>query len=194
MSNLFGPGKDLGGNAAESFDPAFAEKLARHLNDPLVLMALLQTFKEYMVQYLALNQPPLSIDQIFGFSQFTAKSDFVVTNQNTTSATYTDLATVGPSITGVADGQYLLLFGAQMLTSDAASNARMAVSVNAATPVNDDSCSVQATVSTMAFRGVLKSLDTGGNNTLTAKYLSENGVATATFLRRQLFALSVGTT
>ncbi len=136
-----------------------------------------------------LNVP---ITQIIGFSQFTAQSASVATSQTTASTAYTDLATVGPSLTGLSDGNYLVIVSALTRNNTSGFNALMGPGINGALPP-DDSASAAAGFDTVdagwtvsAFS--LQKLAAGGNNTITAKY-RVNGASTGTFTYRNLIAL-----
>ena len=59
----------------------------------------------------------IGINQIVGFQQFTARYANVDTSEATTSTTFTDLATVGPELTNLARGKYVVLYGVQALPS-----------------------------------------------------------------------------
>ena len=170
---------------------SFDQKVAGALEKPVVQILLLNAFKEYMVQYLALNQPPLSISQVFGFEQFTAQSATpVLTEETTASVTYTDLATAGPTLTGLPDGQYVIFFGSSVDNSDAAGASIVSVQINATGASDDDRTGGTGTVAVNATRGVVKTLNAGGNNSITMKY--RVGAGTGTFGLRWMFALRSG--
>src|SRR5438132_8766379 len=62
----------------------------------------------------------------------------VATAQNTTNGAYVDLATVGPTITGLPDGVYLIFHGAALVTGTADQQAFQSVSFNGAGPSDAD--------------------------------------------------------
>ena len=103
---------------------------------------------------------------------------------------YTDLATVGPQLTGLPDGQYLLVFG----FTAAASGGAAAPSINGASPTDSQAASYQPgggiviadAISTMRLLPV--TLKNDGNSIVTLKYRFD-GSNTATFLYRWLAAL-----
>ena len=139
--------------------------------------------------WLEQNPPAIGISNILGFSQFTAEgASPVITQETTTSGTYTDLATVGPTITGLSDGQYVILFGSLASTSVAGTAAIMSVQLNSATASDNDLAQSQSTNPTSIARGIVKTLANSGNNTITAKYRTD-GTHTGTFSNRWLVAL-----
>ena len=83
--------------------------IARVFQDPRRIPAV---FWSYLQSWLEANPPLLPISQIVGFSQFTT----VVANarrlaETTTSQRLTNLATVGPQLTGLSDGIYDVIVG-----------------------------------------------------------------------------------
>lgn len=167
----------------------FERKVAAAMNNASVQIQLIAQFKEYMVQYLALNQPPIPISQILGFSQFVIQpADTVATLETTASTTYVDLATAGPTLTGLPDGRYLILFGAGMQTSVAGVPSIMNVQVNNVTPPANDEAFNFNTLAVSVTGWSVQTLSNGGNNTVTAKYRA-GGAATATYFLRRLAAL-----
>lgn len=137
--------------------------------------------------WLEQNPPAIGISNILGFSQFTAQPATTISvSESTTSATYTDLLTVGPALTGLPDGKYMLIFGG-LVTSSAAGSAWMAPQINAtaASDTNGLSCGAGTTNSGAFACTVTLS---GGSNTITMKYRTDSG-ATGTYTRRWLIAL-----
>lgn len=139
--------------------------------------------------WLEQNPPSIPVTQILGFSQFTAQSaPTIETNEATASTSYVDLATVGPQLTGLPDGKYVILFGCLSSTSVPGFGAGMSVQVNSTTPTTPETLvSLVSSLTPGAF-GLAKTLNGGGNNTLTAKYATGGG-ATATYQRRWMLAL-----
>ena len=148
-------------------------------------------FKSWLVDFIAVNIPQIPISQIVGFSQFTANQVQVVTSETTTSLTYTNLATDGPTISGLSKGTYLLLFGG-IIENSVGSHAFISVSVNGATPVEADAASAEPISTTADFnlsRAVTKSLDAASN---TVKLQYRVGAGTGTFYNRWLVVLRIG--
>ena len=145
-------------------------------------------FKEYMVQYLALNQPPLSVSNLFGFKQFTVQSATrIATSESTTSTTFTNLTTTGPELTGLPDGEYLVLFGA-LLSCSGGGYGYAGVTVNGTTAVGFDPVQSAAATFVNIAGALVKTLDTGGSNTLLLQYRADAGT-TATFAGRWMIII-----
>jgi hypothetical protein len=145
-------------------------------------------FMAYIVDFIQTSRLQIPIGQVFGFSQFTAQpATTISTSEATSSVTYTDLATIGPEINELSDGQYLLLFGAQ-IQPGAGANGLMSVEVNANAASDTDAVNVPDNASnTSTSRAVIKTLS-GGGNTITAKYRSTGGIS-STFLNRWMVAI-----
>lgn len=121
-------------------------------------------------------------------------ADTVSTSQTTTSATYTDLTTVGPQKT-VATGVLALVFWSANTTNSVAQEASlMSVAVSGATTIaGSDGYALcvrgpisPQTQSACQFRAFAL---TPGNNTFTAKYRANGGTATFTERRMTVIAL-----
>jgi len=110
----------------------------------------------------------------------------VATSETTTSTSYVDLTTVGPSITVPRAGDYLVTFGSAMFTNTSATNAIAAVKRGAAaTSDNDAIAHTSAAASHQA--DVSRSLRVNGlsaSDVLKVQYKGDT--ATKTFLRRWL--------
>lgn len=148
---------------------------------------LAKDFLGYMTEYGALNQPLVPIGQIVGFTGFTATFSNVETAESTGSTSYVDLATVGPTVTDLPPGQYVLLHGAYIRNSGAGQAAVMSFSINGAAASDDDLAGVTYTDNISVMRGSYKTTLTEQINTITAKYRVTGG--TGTFARRWLIAL-----
>lgn len=138
----------------------------------------------------------LPISQIIGFSQFTAvQATTILTTETTSSASYTDLGTVGPTLTGLPDGDYVLLYGAACKTSSAgdATGANFSISLNGAAPSDDDLGGTSDDNWATATMFAKKTLSSNNQNTVTLQYLCRGG-ATGSFARRVLLALKVSNT
>jgi hypothetical protein len=134
----------------------------------------------------------IPVTQLLGYSQTTPKvATDVATAETTISAAYTDLATTGPSLTGLSDGVYQVSFGARMFGTVAGQLVLMSLSPNGAAAVDGDSIQSDATANFQSsMRQVVYTLTNGGNNTITTKYKVTGG--TGTFGYRFLHALRVG--
>ncbi len=90
-------------------------------------------FKRWMGDFVATNVPMIPFSHIFGSRVNIARSgNTIITAETAPGGTYGDMATVGPQITDIADGKYLLMYGAR-------GRDRTSISVNGATAVDDDS-------------------------------------------------------
>jgi hypothetical protein len=117
----------------------------------------------------------------------------IVTSETTASTTYTDLATVGPTVTVTTGPLALVIWGAQMANSSADLSTRMSIEVTGATS------SAESDVRALSFDpssagGIFQGSHAvfyddlvSGSNTFTAKYRVAGG--TGTFLRRRLIVL-----
>lgn len=165
-------------------DPQLVEAIMEVLADP---MNLPSTFWDYATQSWLKDAPVFPISQVFGFVQFTALSaPVVITTETIASGVYGDLATVGPTLTGLPDGQYLIIFGALVHTSAAGIASLMSVQPNSTLAVDSDALQSQAVDPVSCARAITKSLSNNGSNTLTAKYRSGG---TGTYSNRWLLAL-----
>jgi hypothetical protein len=163
---------------------------------------MLETFRatpdeyvEWMADRIAVNGIPVSISQIQGFTQFTPSNvERVLTHESTTSTSFADLATAGPLVSGLADGQYFILFGCLLANEGAgiAGHARCGLQINSdAVDDTNDVILSNAISSGAPIYGetwcAVKTLSAGGNNTVTLKYRAVSN--TARFSRRWLVVM-----
>lgn len=150
-------------------------------------------FKQYLVEYFSLNQPLVPFGQIIGASQFTVQAaDVVNTQETTTSTSYTNLSTVGPSLSGLSDGDYLIIISCICQSSDAAEAAIMSTEINGSTANADvDRAQVGGVGFTNTVAFAVRTLASGSGNAIVAKYRSTDAGATATFLLRKMYALKM---
>ncbi|HEY5990916.1 MAG TPA: hypothetical protein VIV12_31650 [Streptosporangiaceae bacterium] len=168
---------------------ADAQKLRDQLKALLDQPDLLpDKFLSYMTDYLAVNQPLVPISQILGFTDFTANQATTSGTVTTTSTTYVALSG-GPTLSGLSDGNYLLLFGSQSSVSSAGQTALASPSVNGATP--SDAVAAVSTDSTNEGSRVSAAIValSAGANSVELKYRSNLGTSTAKFLGRWLIAI-----
>lgn len=155
------------------------------LSDP---MNLPSTFWDYSTRKWLRDAPVFPISQVFGFTQFTVMAaPPVVTSEATSSTAYVDLATVGPTLTGVPDGNYLIAYGALMQNSVSGAGSAMSIQVNGTTAADADWAQTQTNVLVSVMRLTTKALSNNGSSTITAKYRA--GSNTATFRDRWMIAL-----
>lgn len=171
MSELFGPPRQVLAKVDE-VAPAALEGLAQ------------------WIEARGLRTP---VSNIVGFAQFLAQAaPQIALIETTTSLTYTDLATVGPTLSGLADGNYVILFGCRSAQSVAAEGtaALMSISVNGATAVDADAIWTQSNTYQSAMNFAVKTLSGGGagGNTITAKYRMF-AAGTGSYGRRTLLAI-----
>jgi hypothetical protein len=120
-------------------------------------------------------------------------SDIVTTSQDTTSTSYTDLSTVGPSVTATTGPRALVIVRGAISNSGTGSS-RMSYEVSGASSVAaaDAQCvGVFGTAGTGVLGGDI-SLVTGltaGSNTFTAKYRVSSGTGTFSTRRIVVFPL-----
>lgn len=119
--------------------------------------------------------------------------DYVATSQSTTSTSYTDLATVGPSVTIDMDAFVIIRVSAQIEISAATGFGLMSFAVSGATTLaasDTRAVGVQGTHDRKFTYYV--ALDNtsinSGSNTFTAKYRADTAV-TATFVDREISAV-----
>jgi hypothetical protein len=150
---------------------------------------------EQICQYVEQRGLRTPVSQVVGFTQFVGHpATDVLTEESTSSTTYGDLATVGPSLNNLGDGKYLLFFGCAVRGTGG--GGFMSVSLNGDTPTDARSCFCGGLdsngdglpdVSTM--RTISATL-TGGSNTVVAKYRSAGGLTpVAPIFNRWLAAL-----
>lgn len=121
----------------------------------------------------------------------------VATSETTTSATYTNLATVGPTVTTTigTSGLVLVLVSARLYNSGVNTN-RMGFTVSGATTIGADDTRALTITSAVALADARISfcVPVGGLNpgstTFTAKYMCTGG--TATFADRTIFIIPLG--
>lgn len=110
----------------------------------------------------------------------------VATSQTTTSTSYTDLATVGPTLT-VTTGTQALVWFAALISNSGANSSRMSCAVSSASSVAANDAWAAINVGTSALRFASVHLFTGltaGSNIFTAKY--DVSAGTGTFVNREL--------
>lgn len=142
--------------------------------------------------WLEQNPPSIPLQQIIGAAQFVPTASSIVgagTFENTSSTTYTDLPTFGPSISTLSNGKYLVIVTAGILTTIASNRACMSVSVNGSTPNDSDAAYSEITLMGRMTGWSLQTLS-AGSNTITAKYKIISGsAAQGQFSDRQIFAI-----
>lgn len=164
--------------------PGFADDVRTVLQD---LLNLPPDFMNYTVQYAAVNPLSIPISQVTGFMQFTANISQVGSEEGTTSQTFTDLATVGPELEALADGQYAILFGASM-QAPTSQDFLMGLSINGDAVDADHVCETEVMSNLSLAHGLLTTLDSGSNSIVT-KYRITGGSSPGDARYRWLLAL-----
>ena len=122
----------------------------------------------------------------------------VATSQSVTNAAYTDLATVGPSVTLTTGTKALVIVAADFSVATNGVGAYMSFAVSGATTqaAADIYASIfRVTGTTFGFtasRVVYLNALTAGSNVFTAKYSSGSGSFAATFANRYLAVIDLG--
>lgn len=122
----------------------------------------------------------------------TTSADYIATSQATTSTSYTDLATVGPTVTiTTGTSAYVKI---QTLGADAVSNRQyMSFAVSGASTISAGTYQIEPVNANVKTPLVLEFVVTGltaGSNTFTAKYKSLDGNSIA-FAKRLLKVTTV---
>jgi hypothetical protein len=148
-------------------------------------------FKEWLLDYLAVNIPQIPIGNIMGFSQYQAVVGTRVDGQgSTTSTSYVDLDGGNPIITGLGAGDYLIFHGCAIESSGSTITARQTVKYNEETALSDNAIMSDSTSIVSSSRVVTKTF-TNNNNQIKCQYAVE-GVGTGYFQLRWLIALKNG--
>jgi hypothetical protein len=126
----------------------------------------------------------------------TSNSATVATQQNTTSATYTDLATAGPAVTITTGTKALVIINSTLFKQASGSNAYVGFAISGATTRAASDTTALNYVAAAYYDSRLSvshratSL-TAGSNTFTLKY-RQNGGGTAEFLNREIIVIDLG--
>ena len=145
-------------------------------SDPL--HPILDTFMASIPNYLEINPPLLPVSQITGFTKFTASAATSISAiESTSSGTYIDLATVGPQLTNLADGKYVVFVGVNDNSRFAASTTYVGVKVNSTEASDTNALRIPQTAGAQAL---LISASAGGANTVTMRYrVTDSGGSTS---------------
>lgn len=126
-------------------------------------------FKQWVAGYFAQNVPLIPYGNLLGAKVNIAKSgDYIATSEGPGPAAYGDISggTVGPSITGLADGVYVVLWGA--VTTGGEHTGYMGVSINGDTPTDADSAG--SLFNTSIAHGRLITVKNDHNTSIVCKY------------------------
>lgn len=171
------------------YEREFASKLLR----PETFLAIAEGDRliGYLAERLAMSGLSIPISQIQGFTGFTAQSDEVITDQSTASASFVNLATTGPSVSGVAPGVYLFIWGAAAYNDSASSDAeaQICIDINGSDSTELARTEASAGERSSAVRATVKTL-TATSSTITCQYRALVA-GTAFFSERWLIAIKI---
>jgi hypothetical protein len=133
-------------------------------------------FVSWMVDKNSMYGLGVPIGQVIGFTQFTPKvADFVANDDSSTSTSYGDLAHVGPTLTELSAGSYMVFYWVDVFDNAAANRSFASLSINAAAPDDADALkSLNVGPTTLRFNITTKTLPEP-NNTIQLKYRSGDG-------------------
>lgn len=143
--------------------------------------------------YFTANPFPIPIAQVTGY---TDQTPFVATNiqaeESTTSTSYTNLTTPGPSLTNLPNGTYMVTWGCLAVCSAQTFRAVMALSINNASPDDTKRAQVNSTSLVGASNNSEFTLNMGlSGNSITAQY-RVTAAGTGIFGSRYLSATRIG--
>lgn len=152
-----------------------------------------QEFWSAVNQKVALDGEPIPASQIQGGKTLPFYEATIINSlETTTSTTFTDLSTIGPTLTNLSDGSYLVIGEASCHNDTDTLVSIMALQINDTAPSGDSTTLFTAGTSSTQGAGVLLvDLRNNNNNTLTCKY-RVNGASTGTWFHRRLYAFKVG--
>lgn len=142
------------------------EFLKRLLKNPLDFP---DAFKRWVGDYFGTNVPLIPFGNFLGSKVNIAKSgDFILATEGPGPASFGNISggTVGPSITGLANGVYLVFWGAN--TTGGAHEGFMGVSVNGDTPTDGNSAG--SAYDQQIAHGRIIDVQQNHNNSIVAKY------------------------
>jgi hypothetical protein len=147
-----------------------AQEVQKLLGSPLFIP---DEFKSWFADWFATNVPKLPISQVFGFKLDRLRSDDIALSETRNSSSYGDMATVGPSLTGLGRGFYLLIFGFSKPASDFnTTEVKASPSINGSTPVDADAA--RRTLGGSALRSLVVELPLE-DNSVVLKYAVASG-------------------
>ena len=166
--------------------PEEKQKINDYLSHPLDFPP---DFKDWMADYFATNIPKIPLSQVFGFQLWRVHSASPIdTGQSTSSTSYTDLGTVGPTLSNLSKGYYIVMFGADVSFFSPGNTRTIGLSIDGAAPVAGNEA--PGNVGSIGLV-CLVNLATDALHELKLKYKVSGG--TFTFSKRWLHALRVTT-
>lgn len=178
-----------------TYSPAELEQIDRYLRDP----RLPPDFETWITEWVGGHLLSLPASSLLGAASFIYRvASQVDASETTASTTFVDLSTVGPELTQLANGRWLVFWGAKFENMSTDAHGYMGMSVNGSTPSDsqvahnhEDVDGIQALMYARHFGiGGAPALTADHNNTLTAKYKASGG--TARFEDRWMVALRTG--
>lgn len=161
------------------------DQVTRLLSAPIFFP---RQFREWLPDFVANNIPLIPYTHFFGAKTNLARSgDYIQTDETQSSATYDDLATEGPIVSGLANGTYLVLFGCRMNGEGSFAS----IAVNGVMPTDDDDSVSQSQSDMPTGRGVFVTLDGDNDNSVKMVYRREGGAAPH-FFDRWLVLIRIG--
>ena len=154
-----------------------------------------ETWLSFMLEHQAVNGLEIPRSRIHPYNVVPMRvADAVTASQTTTDTSYTDLSTVGPTLTGLSNGRYFVMLGCSALNSVGGSTfSAMSVALNSDSALGGIASAFTGATfehSISAFFEV--ELTRNNNNSITAKY-RVSGASTGTFQFRRLSAIKIGT-
>ena len=166
--------------------------LQRILSDPSEFP---REFGAWIVDYLGLNAE-LQPFQVEGLSLTAPRTDTIQTQESRGwDSSYGDLATVGPQLTELGSGTYLVIFSCEVQNQEAGVETHMSISINGATATDADGVALftsSVSLNAPITRFIVLNL-TLPKNTVKCQYKRiGNGATVALFKSRTLIAIKVG--
>ncbi len=115
-----------------NMDLSDPSQLRDHLNTLLSDPTLLpDKFLNWLPNHLTLNPPDINIDQINGYQENSSSGAQTITvEETTTSASYTNLTTLGPTLTKLEDGLYVVSYGMSAKINNVNTRAKANIAIN----------------------------------------------------------------
>jgi len=136
--------------------------------------------------------PTFTGNVVWSGATLRAATDYVATAQTTTSTSFTDLATAGPTVTLTTGTKALVILSARIYHSTGGYAAAMGYAVSGATTISADfSRSYINNSQALATFAHLQTGLTAGSNTFTAKYASQDA-GTSNYQYRYITVIDLG--
>lgn len=152
-----------------------------------------EKFKGWIPQQDAvfgLEVPRSRISGLAPFDVFTPAE--IAASESTTSTSYVDLTTPGPSLSNLRNGKYIIAFGAQITPTGASDLGCVSLSINGVAASDSDRIVFGGAAAAHGSnaRLIAKTLTSGDDNSVALKYRTTAG--TNTFANRWLIAIRYG--